>query len=196
VSNIGLDRALLALTRVTGHPQYRDFVVDVLKIDASNPSVEAGTDTADNHAYHLMSHCLARLDLYAETGNPELLITSRRVMEFLRRDEGLLVTGSCSQWECFHDTQSGGEHTMETCAPAYLARLLEALLRLEGDSLYGASWNARPASAPILLHQQFQAFLGRFAELDLLPLAERGGCQSLQCIHRKAGSGAWRHGPH
>jgi DUF1680 family protein len=55
----------------------------------------------------------------------------------MRKDNGMLVTGSCSEGECWHDTQSGLQNTSETCMAAYLARIMDAMLRLEGESLYG-----------------------------------------------------------
>lgn len=137
VGSIGFDRALLALSHATGEGGYRSFVVDVLKVGDYDPPIRCGTTSFSNHAYASLSHCLAQLDLYRQTGNAGLLRGSRKVMDFLRKGDGLLVTGSCSQWECWHETQSGSDNLSETCASAYLARLMEAMLQLEGDSIYG-----------------------------------------------------------
>ena len=84
-----------------------------------------------------MGHSLAQLDLYRETGDPRLLRATRRAVEFMRKDNGMLVTGSCSEGECWHDTQSGLQNTSETCMAAYLARIMDAMLQLEGESIYG-----------------------------------------------------------
>lgn len=136
-SNLGLDRALLSLSAATGDPRYREFVVRFLKLNEFNPELHCGPSSLANHAYSTLGHALAQLDLYQETGNPALLRTPRRIVDFLRRRNGLLVTGSCSEAECWHDTQSGLQNTAETCTGVYLIRLMDALLQLEADSLYG-----------------------------------------------------------
>jgi hypothetical protein len=58
-------------------------------------------------------------------------------MDFLTRHDGLVVTGTCGDHECWHDSQSGTVNLGETCTVAYLIRVLDDLLRLEGDSRYG-----------------------------------------------------------
>jgi DUF1680 family protein len=58
-------------------------------------------------------------------------------MGFLTQEDGLFVTGSCSHAENWSIDQDGVGRCEETCATAYLIRLLESKLRLEGDSLYG-----------------------------------------------------------
>jgi uncharacterized protein len=137
VTNCGLDRALLALAEATGQAKYRDFVVDVLRLEEYGPPIHCGTTSELNHAYTYLSHCVAQLDLYRQTGDSRLLKTSKEVLSFLIERDGMVVTGSCSQWECWHDTQSGLGNSSETCASAYLCRLMESLLRVEGDSLHG-----------------------------------------------------------
>lgn len=137
IASIGLDRALLALSCATGRKQYRDFVVDVLKLNEYDPEIRPNAYTLDNHAYTHMAHCLAQLDLYRETGNPQLLRATRRALAFMRKGDGMLVTGSCTDMECWHDTQSGLKSSSETCMAAYVARVMDAMLRLEGGSLYG-----------------------------------------------------------
>ena len=136
-SSLGFDRALIALSRATANPAYRDFVVDLLKLNDYDPEIHCGPTSLKNHAYTHMGHCLAQLDLYRETGNPRLLRATHRTIDFMRKSDGMLVTGSCSQGECWHDTQSGLQYTSETCMAAYLARVMDAMLQLEGASIYG-----------------------------------------------------------
>lgn len=136
-SSLGCDRAMLALTRRTGDPKYRSFALTRLHLPEFNPVIKTGPTSLANHAYTYLAHSLAQLDLYRETGDSQLLRATRRAVDFLRRGDGMLVTGSCSESECWHDTQSGLQNTAETCTGAYLVRLMDALLRLEGDSLYG-----------------------------------------------------------
>ncbi len=137
VADIGWDRALLALSEASGSSKYRNFVTDVLRLGEYDPPIHCGTTSFANHAYAHLSHCLAQLDLFRQSGNARLLRTSKKALDFLRKRDGMLVTGSCSRWECWHDDQDGSDNASETCAAAYLARLMEALLQIEGESLYG-----------------------------------------------------------
>jgi uncharacterized protein len=138
VASIGFDRALLALSRATGQERYRQFAVNFLKLNSYYPEICPGSgEFINNHAYGYLAHCVAQIDLYRETGDPQLLRATRRALAFLRHGDGLLVTGSCSDRELWDDSQSGLQFTSETCAAAYLSRLMDAMLRLEGDSLYG-----------------------------------------------------------
>jgi len=73
--------------------------------------------------YTYFSHCLAQLDLYRETGNARLLEASKEAIAFLLERNGMVVTGSCSHWECWHDTQSGLQNTSETVRPHTYAGL-------------------------------------------------------------------------
>lgn len=136
VASIGFDRALLSLSRATGQAKYRDFVINTLKLNEYHPEVLTSSPV-DNHAYAYMSHCQAQLDLYRETGNPLLLRATHNAVNFMRKGNGLLVTGSCSDRERWHDTQSGLAKTSETCMSAYLARAMNSMLQLYGDSIYG-----------------------------------------------------------
>lgn len=136
-SDLGFDRALLALSVATGDPKYRDFVIHFLKLNEFDPPIHCGPTSLANHAYSCLGHCLAQLDLYRVTGDADLLQTSHRVVDFLLANDGLLVTGSCGEGECWHDTQSGLENTAESCTGIYTIRLMDSLLQLEGNSLYG-----------------------------------------------------------
>lgn len=137
MSRVGFDRALVALSRVTGEEKYRDFVVGTLKLNEFDPPIHAGAGLIKDHGYVYLANSLAQLDLYRETGNPQLLSATRRAITFMRKGDGMLVTGSATDAECWHDTQSGLLFTAETCMGAYIARIMDAMLRLEGDSLYG-----------------------------------------------------------
>lgn len=137
LASIGFDRALLALSRVTGEKKYRDVVLRSLKLVEYDPPIHADSGSVKDHAYSYLAHCLAQLDLYREIGAPQLLRATRRAITFMRRDDGMLVTGSSTDSECWHNTQSGLAFTSETCMAAYIARIMDAMLRLEGDSIYG-----------------------------------------------------------
>jgi hypothetical protein len=136
-STLGFDRALLALSEATGDPQYRVFCLNRLSLEHFNPPIGIGPATQDNHAYVYLAHCAAQLDLYRQTGETNLLRATRRALDFMLHGNGLLITGSCGEGECWHDSQSGLQNTAETCAGTYVVRLADLMLQLETNSLYG-----------------------------------------------------------
>ena len=89
------------------------------------------------HAYAYMCRSLAQLRLSRLQKNPALFRPSQKVLDFLLQGDGLSVTGTCGQHECWHDSQDGIANLGETCATAYLLRWLDELMRMEGESLYG-----------------------------------------------------------
>ena len=113
-SSLGFDRALLALSQETKDPKYREFCIRVLRLPEYDPPIKTGPTSLANHAYTYLGHSLAQLDLYRVTWEPDLLRAPKRAVNFSRGD-GMLVTGSCSEAECWHDTQSGLQNTAETC---------------------------------------------------------------------------------
>jgi len=138
LSLLGLDRALLALSRRTGDTRYRQFCLDRLHLDQWNlPIVEGRHTHLEGHAYAYMTRCLAQLDLYADDADDALLSQSRRVVEFLTRKEGLVVSGTASRSECWHSNQDVSGELGETCATAYWIRLCGRLLQIEQDGRYG-----------------------------------------------------------
>ena len=58
-------------------------------------------------------------------------------MEFMVNGDGLVICGTASFWECWHDTQDGLCQLGETCATTYFLRFWHELLLMDGDSLYG-----------------------------------------------------------
>jgi len=135
---VGLDRALLALSLQTGDPRYRDFVIGRQKLPQWNRPITLGRwGRIEGHAYAYLARCLAQLQLHRIDPAEALLGPSRRAMDFLTRRDGLAITGTCGDHECWHDTQTGTVNLGETCATAYLVRTLDDLLRLEGELHYG-----------------------------------------------------------
>ena len=51
--------------------------------------------------------------------------------------DGMVITGICGDWECWHNTQAGTINLAETCATTYVLKMMDSLLRLNGDSIYG-----------------------------------------------------------
>jgi DUF1680 family protein len=133
----GMESAFLRLSEATGDPAYREFCITDRDLPAwDGPIVLGRWGQIQGHAYAYMSRCLAQLQLYQETGDPALLETSHQLIDFLLKEDGLAITGTCGQHECWHDTQEGAANLGETCATAYLIRWLDALLRIEDKPLY------------------------------------------------------------
>jgi uncharacterized protein len=134
----GLDRAMLALHRATGDRRYLDFVVKDLDVpNWKLEIVEGRRPPYYGHAYAYTTRTLAQVELFHLTGDETLLSQSRREIDYMRRRGGWLITGSASKSECWHGDQTGDGELTETCATAYFIRLFDALLRMEGSSLYG-----------------------------------------------------------
>jgi len=127
---IGIERAMIALSEVTGNPQYRDYAVDGMDLRNWKAPVTG-------HAYTFMNVCLAQLDLYREKPDESLLAQSRAVIDYLTKNDGLMITGTCSLKEVFHDNQDTRGDLGESCATAYLIRMAHHLLQLEGKTLDG-----------------------------------------------------------
>jgi hypothetical protein len=134
----GLDRAMLALHAATGDRRYLDFVVKDLDVpNWKLEIVEGRRPPYYGHAYAYTTRTLAQVELFHLTGDETLLSQSRREIDYMRRRGGWLITGSASKSECWHGDQSGDGELTETCATAYFIRLFDALLRMEGSSIYG-----------------------------------------------------------
>jgi uncharacterized protein len=134
----GLERTLLTLAEATGDAKYRQFCVVQRKLPEWDLGIVVGRwGQIEGHAYAYFAHCLAQLQLYRSDPSEKLLGPVRRAMDFVTRRDGLAVTGTCGDNECWHESQSGTINLGETCATAYLIRTLDDLLRLEGDSRYG-----------------------------------------------------------
>ncbi|MBN2327740.1 MAG: glycoside hydrolase family 127 protein [Candidatus Omnitrophica bacterium] len=134
----GLEEALLMLHQATGDSKYLDFCRNFRKLPQWDSHIVLGRfSPIEGHAYAYMHRCLAQLRLHQIDHDPRLLEKSRSVIDFLTHGDGLLVNGVCSQHECWHDSQDGTEGLGETCATAYLIRLLDELMRMQEDPLYG-----------------------------------------------------------
>jgi DUF1680 family protein len=134
----GLERTLVTLSDTADDPKYREFCIQERKLPEWDLGIVVGRrGTVEGHAYAYFAHCLAQLRLLRSAPNDRLLGPTRRAMDFLKRRDGLVVTGTCGDHECWHDSQAGTVNLGETCTVAYLLRVLDDLLRLEGDSRYG-----------------------------------------------------------
>lgn len=138
VATTGLEGAMLGLYSRTGDERYLDFAVQHRKLaEWDTPLIQGRWGNLEGHAYYHMAHCLAQLRLNEIRPEARLLNQSRATLDFLVRKDGLLAPGLCGYHECWHSNQQGFYKLGETCATAYLIRWLDALLRHDGDSLYG-----------------------------------------------------------
>ncbi|MFH1719643.1 MAG: beta-L-arabinofuranosidase domain-containing protein [Planctomycetota bacterium] len=138
VATTGLEEAMLALHEQSGERQYLDFCINHRKLPDWNVRlIEGRWGNLEGHAYHYLCRCLAQLRLNRIQPDPRLLTRSRETLDFLLKEDGLLIPGLCGYHECWHSNQQGFFKLGETCATAYLIRWLDALLQVEGASLYG-----------------------------------------------------------
>lgn len=137
----GLDAALLTLFEQTRDPRYLDFLCNFkqYRLPQWNAAIQIGLDhmADERHCYIYMALCVAQMQLNRIQPDPKLFAQAHRAIDFLTRQDGLLVSGSCSLREGWHSDQCGAPDASESCATAYLTRMLDRLLRAEGDSRYG-----------------------------------------------------------
>jgi len=133
----GVESAMLALYAQTKDRRYLDFCTRFRKLPEWDARIVLGRwGQIEGHAYSHMCRCIAQLRLYRLQSDEQLLCPAHEVIDFLVRRNGLVVTGACGDHECWHDTQEGTINLGETCATAYLIRMLDELFRMEGNTLY------------------------------------------------------------
>lgn len=134
----GIEPAMLALHQATGDAKYLDFCVHTRKLPHWDARIVLGRwGPIEGHAYAHMCRCIAQLRLDRLRPEAQLLQPTHDVIDFLTRKNGLVITGACGDHECWHDTQEGTVNLGETCATAYLIRMLDELFRREANPLYG-----------------------------------------------------------
>lgn len=141
VCTIDVERAFLMLSAATGDAQYREYILErdgLRRWNLPIDLVNAGRySSGEGHAYTFMNRCLAQLDLYREQPDQNLLAQSHRLIHFLTKEDGLMITGTCGLTERFRNNQETQGDVGETCATAYLIRVTHHLLQLEGGTLNG-----------------------------------------------------------
>lgn len=135
---LGLDRAWLALHRLTGDATYLEAVTERLRLPEWDlPIIEGRRLPVKGHMYAYLTRCLAQLELYELTGDDALLSQTSRAIRYLYDQQALVITGTNSLQECWHSDHTGCGNLGETCANAYLIRVLAKLLCLQGDGPWG-----------------------------------------------------------
>lgn len=134
----GLDRFMFLLTEATGDARYRDFCITKLGVPKWNGKITVGRwGKYDGHVYGDVARYVAQLDWYRREPDEALLVPTRRAVDFMLRGDGMVITGICGDWECWHNTQAGTINLAETCSTTYVLKMMDSLLRLNGDSVYG-----------------------------------------------------------
>lgn len=134
----GLEEAMLGLYEVTSDEKYLNFVKGYMGLPKwDGPIVKGRWGNIQGHVYAHIKRCLAKMILNRIEPSELLLLPSKKAMDFILKGNGLVITGTCGQHECWHDTQEGIANLGETCATAYLIRWWSELLRSTRDSRYG-----------------------------------------------------------
>ncbi len=141
VCKVDLERSMIALSEAAGDACYCDYIVKRTGLRRWNSPIDVVNtgrySSGDGHAYTFMNTCLAQLDLYRQHPDASLLTQSHRVIDYLTKDDGLMITGTCSLTERFRNNQETRGDVGESCATAYFIRLAHTLLQLEGNTLDG-----------------------------------------------------------
>ncbi|MHB8897411.1 MAG: beta-L-arabinofuranosidase domain-containing protein [Thermoguttaceae bacterium] len=138
VAVTGLERAMLALARLSGDARYLDFCRNERNLADWDLGIVMGRrPLIEGHMYAYLCRSLAQLELYRVAPDERLLRPSDRALEFLTRANGMAITGGGGQWEIWTDDQDARGALAETCATAYQIRWLSSRIQLEGQSRYG-----------------------------------------------------------
>ncbi|MBN1910397.1 MAG: glycoside hydrolase family 127 protein [Pirellulales bacterium] len=130
VGKLNTERAFIKLYQATREKKYLDYAVDGMDLRNWRQPIRG-------HVYTFLNVCMAQLDLYNIAPDEKLLRQSKKVMNYLTAHDGLLVDGACTHGEGFDNHQKTAGNLSETCATAYLIRLLHTMLCIEGKSTYG-----------------------------------------------------------
>jgi DUF1680 family protein len=129
----GFEQALLYLYKATSDKKYLEYCIGKLGL----PVFKGGSEHHSTHAYGYIARAYAQLLLNEIQPDSSLLYRSNGLVEYLTTFHGMDITGTVGAWEHFNTTQEGIGSWGETCATAYEIRLLDKLLRIEKNSLYG-----------------------------------------------------------
>ena len=134
----GFEEAVLALHGQTGNAKYLDAARNYRPLTTWHPPITLGRwGGVEGHAYAYIDKCLSQIRLNPTPGETALWAPSRDAMQFLLDGDGLVVTGTCGDHECWHNTQSGTTNNGETCTTTYLLRFWDELYRRTGNPVYG-----------------------------------------------------------
>ena len=138
MATLDLEPSLLNLYAENGDDDLLDFCTRDRDLPGWNrPIIEGRWGRIEGHIYDYLSRCIAQLNLMRWRPGYHLTRATRRALDYMLQGDGMLITGETGDHECWHSSQEGTIHLGETCATAYLLRLLDILLRQTGESFYG-----------------------------------------------------------
>ncbi|RPH95363.1 MAG: hypothetical protein EHM72_15035 [Calditrichaeota bacterium] len=129
----GLEDAFLALYQATHDSKYLDYCLQEFGL----AEFRGGSVHHSRHVYGFVERCLMQLKLYQICPEEKLLYKPHVAVELLVNLDAMDIIGSAGVWEHFDTNQQGNECNAETCATAYIIRLLHHLLQIEGNAFYG-----------------------------------------------------------
>ncbi len=142
----GVTSALIALHAATGQERYLEFAageklgkgnrIKFASLREWDQEISPGGPT---HAYRLFERCISQLRLNRLEPDENLQRMSHRIYRGLTHPEraGMVITGTVSKAEVWHEDQDGSGSLGETCATVHLLWYLEELMRLDGKLGYG-----------------------------------------------------------
>ncbi len=129
MTTLEVENGMLALFEQTGDERYRSFAAEFMGLTEWDRPIVTGRWTGiKGHACDYLCRCVAQRMLAAHTPAPQLMTPAQRALDFMLHGNGMMITGHVSEYECWHDTQEGLAALGETCATAYLIRLLDRLM--------------------------------------------------------------------
>jgi len=135
---IGIEMAAVSLFKHTRDQRYLDFCLNYMNMPEWNKEIFLGRNLKlDGHNYSYLNKCFAQVQLDRLHPDTRLLRASHRVLDFLTKEDGMVITGSSGDQELWHNTQEGTANLAETCTTTYLVRWLNELFQLEANPLYG-----------------------------------------------------------
>lgn len=138
VAFTGIERTMVALYQATADARYLEFCSKTRALNDWNLPIIIGRRRGiEGHVYAYLARCLAQLELYRIQPSPQLLAPSQRAVDFLTRQDGMLITGSAGQTEIWTADQDARGEAGETCALAYQLRVYDSLLRMNGNPRMG-----------------------------------------------------------
>ena len=138
MATLMIEMGMLDLYEHTGNRAYLDFCIDTTGLRTWNRPIVLGRwGRIDGHVYDYLFRCIAQVKLSKWVPDAQLLAPTRRAVDFMLAGDGMVVTGEVGDHECWHDSQEGTVNLGETCATAYVIRLMHILLQRTEDSRYG-----------------------------------------------------------
>ncbi len=136
-ASLGLEESLTPLYVITGEKKYLDFCANKMGLADWYPDIRVFYPSPPTHVYVTLGRILAQLELYKLDPDPKLTRFAKRAIDFMTKQDGLIITGACGKFEKWDNSQDGRGRLGETCATAYVIRFYDKLMQMEGKSLYG-----------------------------------------------------------